>query len=206
MHPLVAERAKQIARAGALGQFQQQLAQVGLVNTGVDQGRMGFKARLRAAQRQRRHARIDAVVRRGNIEQHHGQRIGGRILMLHGQHRVARAAHPVRDLGQGAGQQRQQFLRMRRQALGKIDQAQPVLRLRLSQHLATQLKHDLLNRMAPVVVTGMTDGKQRHKLSCPDRRGHALRPAISFRSLPALLSTLARCGSACGQQVLPRPW
>ena len=84
--------------------------------------------------------------------------------MLHGQHRMARAARPVRDLRQLACQQRQQLLGVGCQFLRYIGQPQAVglllLLRRQAQQLATQLLHDLLYGRAPVRVTGMTDGKQ----------------------------------------------
>jgi hypothetical protein len=123
---LAAERPEQISRADALGQLQQQLSEIGLVDAGVHQGRMRLESGFGAALRQRCHAGIDAVMGGGQVQQHDRQRGAFGILMLHGQYGVAGAAHPVGDLGQLARQQRQQLLRMGHQPLRDIDQTQPV--------------------------------------------------------------------------------
>ena len=113
--------------------------------------------------RQWRHAREDAVLIAGNIQQHHRQ--GGliKVLGIAGTHPYANSAAPVSHLRQLGAEKIQQRLCLAGVVVGDVEQAQ---RGRMGvagqRHLRAQLCQHQGGSHAPLRMCGMAGGAAFH--------------------------------------------
>ena len=156
------QSAEQEAVGGPLGQFGQELGQLGRLGFGMDQRGARLPA-ARAGRRQRRHAGENAVMLGRQITQQNGQCRLVPVFGLVGTNAHTGGACPVGHRGQFGTHMVQDGLCLTGVVVGDVGQPQPGRAGIVGQgHLRAQLGDGQTCGHAPLWVRGMTAGKELH--------------------------------------------
>ncbi len=156
------EAAEQIPRGGAGRHFSDQFGHVGRARIRMDEGRVGLEPHT-VANRQRSHARENAVLVGRQFAEHDGQRRLVEVLDVRRRNTHADSAGPVRDLRQLGAEMIEDFLGVAGVVVRDVEEPQRwTAGVVVQGDLRAKLREDQPRRHLPLGMRGVTERKQFH--------------------------------------------